>query len=128
MVQDPSSEEQNQRYANACEENDLEKEALQRYQHMRGAYPALADKFIKQLTAALEFKLMPDQNEADGSPEINEILGYLRLSGYVALLIGVVLLAYGVIKKVLLPLLIGAVIMAAYLVVRKSGNGRAGGR
>ncbi len=114
IVHDPSDEKQHQAYANACVDHDLEKEALQRYKQMQNAYPAISAKFTKQLTTAVEFKLMPASPEADIS-QGNSLLG--RLKGFVhsILLTGVSSLAYGIIKKSLLEILIGVVLIAAYM-------------
>lgn len=114
IVHDPSNEKQHQEYANACVDHDLEKEALQRYKQMQNAYPAISAKFTKQLTTAIEFKLMPASPEADMS-QGNSFLG--RLKGFVhsILLTGVSSLAYGIIKKSLLEVLIGAVFIIAYM-------------
>ena len=122
LVKDPSNEEQHQRYANECVEYDLEKQALLRYQGLKAAYPALSEKFIKQLTTALEFKLMPASEAANGGAADNGMLR--RLNGFVhsLLLTGVLSLGYGYMKKSMLEIVIGIIMIAAYLsyMVRKS--------
>ncbi len=115
IVHDPSNEDQHQQYANACVENDLEKEALQRYKELRNTCPVISDKFIKQLTTALEFKLMPNpQAEVQGMAK-NSILGRLGSLVHSLLLTGIFSFGYGLMKKSLLELLIGVVMIAVYI-------------
>ncbi len=115
IVHDPSNEAEHQRYANACVENNLEKEALLRYKELQKAYPAISDKFIKQLTTALEFKLMPGPDGTDGYPTKNSLLGRMRSLVHSILLTGIFSFAYGVIEKSALQVLIGTVIVVAYV-------------
>lgn len=115
IVKDPSNEDQNQRYANECVEYDLEKQALLRYQGLKATYPALSEKFIKQLTTALEFKLMSASEAANGGAADNGMLK--RLNGFVhsLLLTGVLSLGYGYMKRSMLEIVIGIIMIAAYL-------------
>jgi hypothetical protein len=124
IVHDPSDEKQHQRYANACVENDLEKEALQRYKGLRNIYPAISDKFTKQLTTALEFKLMPVSETANGGVAKNSILGRLSSLIHSLLLTGVLSLGYGYMKKSLLEIMAGLVMIAVYLsyIVNRSNH------
>ena len=128
IVTDPSNEEQHQRYANECVEYDLEKQALLRYQGIKTAYPTLSEKFIKQLTTALEFKLMPASEAENGGAADNGTLRRLNSFVHSLLLTGVLTLGYGYLKKSMLEILIGIIMIAAYLsyMVRKSFriNGR----
>ncbi len=124
IVQDPSSEEQHQKYANACVENNCEKEALQRYAKLRETNPAIADKFTKQLTVALEFKLMPDP-EAEGERMAdNSVIGRLGNFIHSLLLTGVLTFGYGVIKKSPLDLIIGVAMIVVYLSFIMNRSGR----
>ncbi len=115
IVQDPSNEEQHQRYANECVENNLEKQALMRYQELKNIQPALSEKFTKQLTTALEFKLMPNPQTEGQSMAKNSILGRLSSVVHSLLLTGILSLGYGFMKKSSLEILIGIVMIAAYL-------------
>ncbi len=115
IVHDPSSEEQHQKYANACVDNDCEKEALQRYTTLRNTYPAIADKFTKQLTVALEFKLMPDAQAEGQRIANNSIIGRMGTAVHSLLLTGIITFGYGLVKKSSLELVIGVAMVVAYL-------------
>lgn len=115
IVHDPSSEEQHQKYANACVDNDCEKEALQRYATLRNTYPAIADKFTKQLTVALEFKLMPDAQAEGQRIANNSIIGRMGTAVHSLLLTGIITFGYGLVKKSSLELVIGVAMVVAYL-------------
>ncbi len=112
---EPSNEALHQQYVNACVTHGLEKEAIQRYKQLQGAYPALSAKFTRQLSTALQFKFMPAHNSLEELKPKKSLL--LRLFGleYSLLLTGILSLAYGVLAKSTLQTLLGAVVIAVFM-------------
>lgn len=115
IVSDPSNEGQHQHYADACVEHGYEKEAVERYRGMQKSYPVLADKFIKQLTTAAEFKCLSSLEEEEKAKEEKSIVGRLRGLIHSLLLTGLFSLAYGIFEKSTIQILIGAVLIAVYV-------------
>lgn len=115
VEKDPSNELLHQQYVNECVKYNLEKEAIQRYKEFQKEYPAIADRFNRQLTTALQFKFMPSHANVDELKPKKNLL--LRLFGfeYSILLTGVLSLVYGLIAKSRLQTLLGIVIILGFM-------------
>lgn len=115
VQKDPSNEALHQQYVNQCVKFNLEKEAIMRYKELEKTYPDISAKFTKQLTMALQFKLLPSHGNIDELKPKKNLL--VRLFGleYSILLTGVFSLAYGLLAKSKLQLLIGIVIILGFV-------------
>ncbi len=112
---DISNETLHQQYVNACVKYNLEHEALKRYQGLQASNPAIAAKYIKQLTTVMQFKFMPAHGSTDELKPKQNLL--VRLFGfeYSILLTGVLSLAYGLIAKSTWQDILGLVIIAGFM-------------
>ncbi len=112
---DPSNEALHQQYVNACVKHSFERQAIQRYTQIKNLYPQIANKFIKQLTIALQFKVMPVRGNDGGEKSKKSLL--LRLFGleYSVLITGILSFAYGIIAGSTVQLWIGIVIIVGFM-------------
>ncbi len=115
VAADPLNEAVHQQYVNACVKNNLEHEALKRYQSLQASQPVLAAKYSKQLVTVMQFKFMPAHGSTDELKPKQNLL--VRLFGfeYSVLLTGVLSLAYGLIAKSTWQDILGLVIIAGFM-------------